>query len=44
MTLEKFRELMMRQMETTAAEELAAKINTRKLEASNQKLLSKIKG
>lgn len=43
-TLEKFRELMVRQMETSAAEELAAKINTRKLEASNQKLLSKIKG
>lgn len=35
---------MVRQMETTAAEELTTKINTRKLEASNQKLLSKIKG
>ncbi|CAH2095989.1 unnamed protein product [Euphydryas editha] len=43
LTLEKFRELMVRQMETTAAEELSAKINTRKLEASNQKLLEKIK-
>ncbi|XP_064072773.1 dynein regulatory complex protein 10-like isoform X1 [Vanessa tameamea] len=43
LTLEHFRELMVRQMETTAAEELAAKFNTRKLEASNDNLLAKIK-
>ncbi|XP_047533482.1 dynein regulatory complex protein 10-like [Vanessa atalanta] len=43
LTLEHFRELMIRQMETTAAEELAAKFNTRKLEASNDNLLAKIK-
>lgn len=44
LTLEQFRELMIRQMDTTAAEELAAKLNTRKLENSNEKLLQKIKG
>ncbi|XP_032517567.1 dynein regulatory complex protein 10-like [Danaus plexippus] len=43
LTLEQFRELMIRQMDTTAAEELAAKLNTRKLENSNEKLLQKIK-
>ncbi|CAH0715359.1 unnamed protein product, partial [Brenthis ino] len=43
LTLEHFRQLMVRQMETTAAEELAAKIKTRKLEASNEKLIAKIK-
>ncbi|KAJ8731206.1 hypothetical protein PYW07_004370 [Mythimna separata] len=40
--MERFRELMVKQMETTAAEELSAKINTRKLEASNQHLLARI--
>lgn len=44
LTLEHFRNLMVRQMETTAAEELEAKINMRKLEASNEKLIAKIKG
>lgn len=44
LTLEHFRDLMVRQMETTAAEELEAKINMRKLEASNEKLIAKIKG
>ncbi|XP_072949440.1 dynein regulatory complex protein 10-like [Epargyreus clarus] len=43
LTFEHFRELMVKQMATTAAEELAAKINTRKLQASNEKLISKIK-
>ncbi|CAH0398226.1 unnamed protein product [Chilo suppressalis] len=42
-TLQQFRELMIRQLHTTAAEELATKINTRKLEASNEKLIAKIK-
>ncbi|XP_045498644.1 dynein regulatory complex protein 10-like isoform X1 [Colias croceus] len=42
LTFEKFRDLMVQQMETTAAEELAAKLNTRKLEGSNQKLIEKI--
>ncbi|KAL4716693.1 hypothetical protein ACJJTC_004812 [Scirpophaga incertulas] len=42
-TLEQFRELMVRQLHTTAAEELAAKFHTRKLEASNEKLLLQIK-
>ncbi|XP_026738721.1 dynein regulatory complex protein 10-like [Trichoplusia ni] len=41
--LERFRDLMVWQMETTAAEELAAKINTRKLEASNEQLILRIK-
>ncbi|XP_075977989.1 dynein regulatory complex protein 10-like [Anticarsia gemmatalis] len=40
--LEQFRDLMVRQMETTAAEELLVKINTRKLEASNNSLISLI--
>ncbi|CAK1580502.1 unnamed protein product [Parnassius mnemosyne] len=39
---ESFRDLMIKQMETTAAEELAIKIKTRKLEASNEKLIQKI--
>ncbi|KAJ0176474.1 hypothetical protein K1T71_007653 [Dendrolimus kikuchii] len=43
LTMEHFRELMVRQMETTAAEELADKINTRKLEAVNNALIEKIK-
>ncbi|XP_052753336.1 dynein regulatory complex protein 10-like [Galleria mellonella] len=43
LTFEHFRDLMVTQMNTTAAEELAAKINTRKLEASNEKLIGKIK-
>ncbi|XP_004927371.1 dynein regulatory complex protein 10 [Bombyx mori] len=42
LAMEQFKELMVRQMETTAAEELAAKISTRKLEASNKNLLHKI--
>ncbi|XP_053609800.1 dynein regulatory complex protein 10 isoform X2 [Plodia interpunctella] len=42
LTLEQFRELMVIQMSTTAADELAAKINTRKLEASNEKLIEHI--
>ncbi|CAH0585552.1 unnamed protein product [Chrysodeixis includens] len=41
--LERFRDLMVRQMETTAAEELAVKINTRKLETSNEQLITRIK-
>nr|XP_021200157.2 dynein regulatory complex protein 10 isoform X1 [Helicoverpa armigera] len=40
---EHFRELMVKQMETTAAEELSAKINTRKLESSNERLIANIK-
>ncbi|CAG5045262.1 unnamed protein product [Parnassius apollo] len=39
---ENFRDLMIKQMETTAAEELAIKIKTKKLEASNNKLIQKI--
>lgn len=35
---------MVRQMEKTAAEELANKINTRKLESVNNALIDKIKG
>ncbi|KAJ8722235.1 hypothetical protein PYW08_004637 [Mythimna loreyi] len=42
MEMEHFRDLMVKQMETTAAEELSAKINTRKLEASNNHLLARI--
>lgn len=42
--MEEFRSIMVNQMETTAAEELAAKINTRKLEASNDRLIAHIKG
>lgn len=44
LAMEQFKELMVRQMEMTAAEELAAKISTRKLEASNKNLLHKIEG
>ncbi|XP_068633684.1 dynein regulatory complex protein 10 [Battus philenor] len=40
--LENFRDLMIKQMETTAAEELAMKLKTRKLEASNEKLIENI--
>ncbi|KAM3965362.1 dynein regulatory complex protein 10 [Aphomia sociella] len=43
LTFEHFREHMVTQMTMTAAEELAAKINTRKLEASNKRLIEKIK-
>ncbi|XP_039753551.1 dynein regulatory complex protein 10-like [Pararge aegeria] len=43
LVLEQFRDLMVRQMDTTAAEELTAKINTRKLEGSNEKLREKIR-
>ncbi|XP_022813977.1 IQ domain-containing protein D-like [Spodoptera litura] len=43
MELEQFRDLMVRQMETTAAEELSAKISTKKLEASNESLIAHIK-
>ncbi|XP_063825747.1 dynein regulatory complex protein 10-like [Ostrinia nubilalis] len=43
LTFEQFRELMVRQLHMTAAEELATKISTRKLEASNEKLIDKIK-
>ncbi|XP_059052189.1 dynein regulatory complex protein 10-like [Achroia grisella] len=43
LTFEHFRDLMVTQMNRTAAEELADKISTRKLEASNEKLLGKIK-
>ncbi|XP_047503935.1 dynein regulatory complex protein 10-like isoform X1 [Pieris napi] len=43
LTLEHFRDLMIKQMDTTAAEELAAKLNTRKLEGSNERLIEKIK-
>ncbi|XP_013145357.1 PREDICTED: uncharacterized protein LOC106108648 [Papilio polytes] len=42
LALENFRELMVKQMETTAAEELSMKLKTRKLEASNVKLTKKI--
>lgn len=42
--MERFRELMIKQMETTAAEELSAKIDTKKLEASNEHLKERIKG
>ncbi|CAB3227188.1 unnamed protein product [Arctia plantaginis] len=41
-TLEQFRDLMIRQMETTAADELMSKINTRKLETTNKKLIEDI--
>lgn len=41
---EKFRELMVIQMNMTAAEELTIKLDTRKLEVSNEKLLEKIQG
>ncbi|XP_045772440.1 dynein regulatory complex protein 10-like [Maniola jurtina] len=41
--LEHFRDLMVRQMNTSAAEELTEKLNTRKLEASNEKLIAKIR-
>ncbi|CAH1638348.1 unnamed protein product [Spodoptera littoralis] len=43
MELEHFRDLMVRQMEATAAEELSAKISTKKLEASNESLIAHIK-
>uniref|UniRef100_A0A2H1V0I2 Dynein regulatory complex protein 10 n=1 Tax=Spodoptera frugiperda TaxID=7108 RepID=A0A2H1V0I2_SPOFR len=43
MELEHFRDIMVRQMETTAAEELSAKISTKKLEASNESLIAHIK-
>ncbi|KAF9423888.1 hypothetical protein HW555_000946 [Spodoptera exigua] len=43
MELEHFRDLMVRQMETTAAEELYAKISTKKLETSNERLEAHIK-
>ncbi|XP_041979274.1 dynein regulatory complex protein 10-like isoform X2 [Aricia agestis] len=43
LTLERFRELMIKQMEITAEEELTTKISTRKLQASNEKLMKKIK-
>ncbi|CAH2048761.1 unnamed protein product, partial [Iphiclides podalirius] len=42
LAFENFRDLMVKQMETTAAEELAMKLKTRKLEASNEKLIEKI--
>lgn len=42
--LERFRELMVRQLESSAAEQLAARISTRKLEASNERLIEKIRG
>ncbi|XP_060803418.1 dynein regulatory complex protein 10-like [Amyelois transitella] len=42
LTLEQFRELMIIQMSTTAADELAAKISTRKLEGSNERLIGHI--
>lgn len=42
--LEQFRDIMITQMETTAAEELAAKIKTRKLEENNKKYIEKING
>ncbi|KAG6444556.1 dynein regulatory complex protein 10 [Manduca sexta] len=42
LALEQFKGLMIRQMEMTAAEELTAKINTRKLENSNKNLSDKI--
>ncbi|VVC91267.1 dynein regulatory complex protein 10-like [Leptidea sinapis] len=42
LTLENFRDMMVKQMEMTAAEELEMKMHTRKLEASNGKLLEKI--
>ncbi|XP_063624771.1 dynein regulatory complex protein 10-like [Cydia splendana] len=41
--LEEFRDLMVIQMKTTAADELAAIINTRKLEKSNNESLEKIR-
>lgn len=44
MAFEKFRELMVIQMNMTAAEELTIKLDTRKLELSNNKLLEKIQG
>ncbi|KAL0882959.1 hypothetical protein ABMA27_016452 [Loxostege sticticalis] len=43
LTFEHFRDLTVRQMHMTAAEELATKIKTRKLEGSNEKLIEKIK-
>ncbi|XP_063624215.1 dynein regulatory complex protein 10-like [Cydia splendana] len=42
-TLEQFRDLMVRQLSTTAAEELATKLKTKKLEAQNAKLIANIK-
>ncbi|CAK1551255.1 unnamed protein product [Leptosia nina] len=42
LTFEQFRDLMVKQMDTTAADELAAKLNTRKLEGSNERLIEKI--
>ncbi|XP_073956259.1 dynein regulatory complex protein 10-like [Choristoneura fumiferana] len=41
--LEWFRDLMVQQLSTSAAEELAAKFTTRRLEAHNAKLIDKIK-
>ncbi|KAI5634608.1 IQ domain-containing protein D-like [Phthorimaea operculella] len=40
---ERFREIMVAQMQTTAAEELGEKIRIRKLEISNAKLIAQIK-
>ncbi|KOB79012.1 Uncharacterized protein OBRU01_00344 [Operophtera brumata] len=44
LAMEQFREIMMDQMSTSAAEELAIKFKTRKLEALNAKLIQKIAG
>lgn len=44
MMFEKFRDLMVEKMETTAGEELAKKFNIRRLEKSNQNLVQKIEG
>lgn len=42
--LVQFRELMLRQMSSTASDQLAAKFKTRKVEESNAKLIADIKG
>ncbi|XP_063383780.1 uncharacterized protein LOC134670048 [Cydia fagiglandana] len=42
-TLEQFRDLVVRQLSTTAAEEISAKLKTKKLEAQNAKLIANIK-
>lgn len=42
--MEQFRELMIRQMEMTAADELLAKLNTKKLETANENLIKSIQG
>lgn len=44
LALEKFRDLMVKQMSITAAEDLEAKLMTRKLEVSNAKLKAKMAG